>query len=98
MPQHKAIVERINKTLMEKVRSMLNVVHRSLFYWVEVVDTTCYVVNRSSTLSLVDKTPYEAWASKRPLDVMPLCTYQKKEDKSSKVTRRSVSSPGTRMK
>ena len=51
---------------MEKSRSMLNDVDLSQDYWEEVVDTTCYVMNRSSMMDLVDKTPYEAWAGKRP--------------------------------
>lgn len=35
-------------------------------YWEKVVDTACYVMNRSSTSALVDKTSYEAWDGKRP--------------------------------
>lgn len=65
MPQRNKDVERMNRTLMEKARSMLSDAGLSKDNWEEVVDITCYVVNRSSTLSLVDKTPYEAWASKR---------------------------------
>ena len=45
---------------------MLNDANLSHDYWVEVVDTTCYVVNRLLTTTLVDETPYEAWAGKRP--------------------------------
>ena len=35
-------------------------------FWVEVVNIACYLVNRSLTLNLVDKTPYEAWTSRKP--------------------------------
>ena len=65
-PQHNGFVERMNKTLIEKARSMLSDAGLSHDYWAEVVNTTCYVVNRSSTSTLVDKTPYEAWDCKSP--------------------------------
>ena len=55
----------MNRTFMEKARSMLSDVGLSHDYWVEVVDTTCYLVNQSSMLDLVNKNPYEAWDSKR---------------------------------
>ena len=44
---------------------MIDDANLSQDYWVEAIDTACYVVNRSSTLDLVDKSPYEAWAGKR---------------------------------
>ena len=34
-------------------------------FWVEVVSTTCYLVNRSPSLALDDKTPHEAWSGKK---------------------------------
>ena len=64
MPQSNGVAERMNRTLMEKVRSMLSDVGLSQDYWEEEVDTSCYVVNRSSTSTLVNKTPYEAWDGK----------------------------------
>lgn len=51
---------------MEKARSMRSDAGLSHDYWVDVVDITCYVVNKSLTSTLVDKTPYEAWDGKRP--------------------------------
>ena len=56
----------MNKTLNEKARSMLNDASLLQDYWVEVVHTTCYLVNRWLTSTLVKKTPCEAWASKIP--------------------------------
>ena len=56
-PQQNAVAERMNKTLMERVRSMLNGVGLGQEFWVEAVDTTCYLVNRSPSLVLEDKTP-----------------------------------------
>lgn len=34
--------------------------------WAKVVDTPCYLVNRSLIIVLVDKTPHEVWSSKKP--------------------------------
>ena len=32
--------------------------------WSEAFDTTCYLVNSSLLMDLIDKTPYEAWTRK----------------------------------
>ena len=63
-PQQNGVAERMNITLMEKDRNMLSDAGLQQYYWDEGVDTTCYLVNRLSMLSLVDKTPYEAGAGK----------------------------------
>lgn len=49
MPQQNGVIERMNRTLLEKARSMLSDAGLSLDYWVKVVDMTCYVVSISST-------------------------------------------------
>ena len=67
MPQQNEIAKRMNKTLMEKSRSMLSDANLSWDYWAEAVDTTCYVVNISLTTYLVNKPPYETWAGKPSL-------------------------------
>ena len=51
---------------MEKARNMLNDAGLSQDYWVEAIDTTCYLVNKSLTLALVEKTQYESWPGKNP--------------------------------
>ena len=35
-------------------------------FWALVVDTACYLKNRSPTSTLVDKTPYEVWFGQKP--------------------------------
>ena len=66
MPQRSGVVERMNKTLMEKAKNMLSDARLSQYYWAEVINTACYPVNRLSTSDLVNKTPYEGWAGKNP--------------------------------
>jgi hypothetical protein len=54
----------MNMTLMEKSRSMLSGAELGHEFWVEVVGTTCYLFNRSSSSTLDDKTPHEVWTGK----------------------------------
>jgi hypothetical protein len=56
----------MNKTLMEKERCMLNGVRLGKELWVEAVGTACYLVNRSPSSTLDEKTPQEVWTSKKP--------------------------------
>jgi hypothetical protein len=56
----------MNRTLMEKARSMLNDVGLGQECWVEAVGTTYYLVNRSPSSTLDDKTPHEVWFGKKP--------------------------------
>eukprot|EP00253_Pinus_taeda_P032832 PITA_32832 len=51
----------MNKTLMERARSMLSGVGLGQEFWAEVVEKTCYLVNRSPSLALEDKTPQEGY-------------------------------------
>eukprot|EP00253_Pinus_taeda_P014670 PITA_14670 len=59
--QQNGVAERMNKTLMERARSMLSGARLGQEFWVEVVDTACYLVNRSPSSALEDKTPQEVW-------------------------------------
>jgi hypothetical protein len=51
---------------MEKARSMLSGVELGQEVWIEVVGTTYYLVNRSPSSVLDDKTPHEVWSRKKP--------------------------------
>jgi hypothetical protein len=50
---------------MEKARSMLNGVGLGQEFWAEAVGTTCYLVNRSPSSMLDDKTTNEVWSRKK---------------------------------
>jgi hypothetical protein len=56
----------MNMTLMEKARSMLSGAGLGQEFWAEAVGTTCYLVNRSPSSALDDKTPHEVWSGKKP--------------------------------
>lgn len=51
---------------MEKARSMLSSAGLKQKFWAEAVATACYLINRSPTSALVDKTPMEAWSGHKP--------------------------------
>jgi len=55
----------MNKTLMERARSMLSGVRLAPELWAEVVETACYRVNKSPSSTLEDKTPQEVWTGKK---------------------------------
>eukprot|EP00253_Pinus_taeda_P002397 PITA_02397 len=51
---------------MERARSMLSGAGLGREFWVEAAETTCYLVNRSPSSALEDKTPQEVWTGKKP--------------------------------
>ena len=54
------ISECMNRTIMEKARSMLLEADLPESFWAEAVNTAVYLYNRSPMRSLKGKTPYEA--------------------------------------
>ena len=65
-PHKNKVAERMNRTLMEKARSMLSGTGLGQEFWAEAVETACYLVNRSPSSALEDKTPHEVWTGKKP--------------------------------
>jgi hypothetical protein len=51
---------------MEKERIMFSGVRLTQEFWVEVLDTAKYLVNRSPSLVLVNSIPHEVWFGKNP--------------------------------
>ena len=65
-PQQNGVAERLNRTLIEGVRTMLadsKLPHR---FWAEALSTTVYLRNRSPTKALEGITPFEAWSGTKP--------------------------------
>jgi hypothetical protein len=56
----------MNRTLIDKARSMLDGVGIVQELWAEAVDTTKYLLNMSLSSALVDTTPHEVWFGKKP--------------------------------
>ena len=51
-PQQNGFIERMNRTLMENARSMLSGTGLGQEFWEEVVETACYLVNKSPSSML----------------------------------------------
>ena len=65
-PQQNGVVERNNRTLQEMARTILNENNLPKYFWAEVVNTSCYVLNRILLRPILKKTPYELWKNKKP--------------------------------
>ena len=65
-PQQNGVVERRNRTVIGTVRCMLNSKKVPQIFWGEAVMHAIYLLNRSPTKSVLDKTPYEALNDRKP--------------------------------
>lgn len=65
-PQHNGVAERLNRTLLEKVRAMLHESALPKFLWGEAVRHAVWLKNRTPTKALDGLTPYEAAMGKKP--------------------------------
>jgi len=65
-PQQNGISERKNRTILNMVRSLLNMSGIPRDFWPEVVTWSIHILNRSPTFVVQNMTPEEAWSGKRP--------------------------------
>ncbi|WVZ84977.1 hypothetical protein U9M48_031942 [Paspalum notatum var. saurae] len=73
-PQQNGVIERRNQTVVGMARSMLKAKGMPAAFWGEAVSTAVYILNRSPTKSLENKTSFEAWHGRKP-DVTHLRTF-----------------------
>ena len=64
-PQQNGIVERKNRTLQKMARTMLNENNLPKYFWAEVVNTSCYVLNKVLLRPILMKTPYMSFRKTR---------------------------------
>ena len=60
-PQHNGVAERMNRTIVEKVRCMLKMSDLPKSFWAEAVKTAVYLINRSPSIPLGLDIPERAW-------------------------------------
>ena len=65
-PEQNGVAERMNRTLMEMVRSLLSDSHLPQVFWAEALSTAVYFRNRSPTKAVTAVTPFEAWSGDQP--------------------------------
>ncbi|GKB70650.1 retrotransposon protein, putative, ty1-copia subclass [Tanacetum coccineum] len=62
-PQHNGVSERRNRTLLDMVRSMMNLTTLPLSFWDYALESATCILNMVPTKK-VDKTPYKLWYGK----------------------------------
>ncbi|GJU93382.1 retrovirus-related pol polyprotein from transposon TNT 1-94 [Tanacetum coccineum] len=60
--QQNGVAERMNKTLMDKVRCLLIQSGLPKTFWAEATCTAAYLINRSPSRAIEKKTPMEMWS------------------------------------
>ena len=65
-PSQNGVAERMNRTLVELARAMITASGLPEFLWEPAVAHAAYVRNRSYTMAITDKTPYEGWYGSKP--------------------------------
>ncbi|GJV69342.1 retrotransposon protein, putative, ty1-copia subclass [Tanacetum coccineum] len=91
-PQHNRVSERRNRTLLDMVRSMMNLTTLPLSFWDYALESAARILNMVPTKK-VDKTPYELWYGKVPnLSYLKVwgCEALVKRDTPDKLQQRSV--------
>ena len=60
-PQQNGLAERMNRTILERVRCMLIYSGLPKNFWAEAAVTACYLINRCPSSAIKFKTPLEVW-------------------------------------
>ena len=65
-PQQNGVAERMNRTILDKVRCLLIGSGLSQSFWGEAATTAVYLINRSPSSAINLKTPEELWTGRAP--------------------------------
>ena len=65
-PQHNGVAERMNRTLLDKVRAMLIDADLPETYWYDALCYAVHIHNVTPTHALENETPEEAWSGNKP--------------------------------
>ena len=63
-PQQNGVAERMNRTLLEKVRCMLSNAGLGKEFWAEAITYACHLINRLPSAAIDGKTPFEKMVRK----------------------------------
>ena len=66
-PPQYGVAKRMNRTIQEKIRSILSNASLPNEYWAESLATTIHLINRSPNKNLESKVAEEVWFGKPPL-------------------------------
>jgi Reverse transcriptase (RNA-dependent DNA polymerase)/gag-polypeptide of LTR copia-type len=65
-PEHNGVAERLNRTLLDKVRAMLHDSGLPKFLWAKATAHAVYLKNRTWTRTIGETTPYELLNGRKP--------------------------------
>ena len=91
-PEHNGVAERLNRTLLDKVRAMIHDSELPRFLWAEATAHAVYLKNRTWTRTIGNTTPYELLNGHKPniKDLHPWgCKVRVHNDSDSKLDGRS---------
>ena len=66
-PQQNSVAKRVNRTLLNMVRSMMFFKNVELMFWGEAMLCAEYIRNRCPSPVINNRTPYEMWYSRLPV-------------------------------
>src|SRR4051812_6217014 len=61
-PQQNGVAEHMNRTIISRARCMFSNAGLHRRFWAEAASTACYLINRSPSIALNNKTPIEVWS------------------------------------
>jgi hypothetical protein len=65
VPQQNKVVERKNRTLVEKARMILDEHRTPICFWADAINNVCYISNRIFLHSILHLTPFELYFGRR---------------------------------
>lgn len=65
-PQQNGVAERMNRTIMDKVKCMLTESGLPSVFWAEAASTACYLINRSPSSAIEFLVPDFKWSNVKP--------------------------------
>ena len=65
-PEQIGVAERMNETIVETAHSMLHHAKLATLFWAEAFNIAVFLRNRSPTVALSKKTPFEMWFNAKP--------------------------------
>jgi len=63
-PQHNGVAERMNRTIVDRIRCMLSLAKLPRSFWGEAMRTACYLINLSPSVPLKGDYPERVWTGK----------------------------------
>jgi len=67
-PQQNGVAERMNRTILEKVRCMLSNARLGKSFWPKAVNYACHLINRLLAAVIDGRTPIQIWSGKSAND------------------------------